>query len=217
MQLNTTGTCPPGGYRFFVSATGTWVPDPTVRRGSGHLAMGDLLGELRAHYKANRADAPPDLQALVEDQMCRNLPGGWCSEHGIPVHGAQGEGWAMDFTRVKQGTETLLRWVISGGGYCDQPEAERRAAICAKCPQNTAIIGCSSCSMPSLNAVIESVRLGRHTSQDAVLQGCTVCGCSLRAKVWLPMGVLRSSTPGEQLSRFPSHCWMLASNDPKGK
>lgn len=212
MKLNSINTCPPGGFKFWVEETKQWVPNPMVRS-TGHLAIGDLMNELRQHYNANRIEMPPNLQLLVEDQLCRNLPGGWCNESGVPVHDQHNPNWMLDFTRLRQGTETLLRWFVTSRKYVEQTEAERRAAICTSCPNNMTAVGCTSCNLPSIMAVINQIRSGRSTSRDAALNACSACGCSLKAKVWLPVDVLRKGTPEQQFSYFTSNCWMLPKND----
>lgn len=216
LRLNTLGTTPPGGFRYFVEETKTWIPDLRERSGSGHTAMSDLIDDLRRHYKANRIDAPSDLQLKVEDQICRSVPGGWCNEHGVPVHsGTQGgPGWFLDFTAMRQGTETLLRWALGGAQHVPQAEAERRGSICTSCQYNQMAVGCTSCNMPAITNLINQIRGGRQTRNDQSLQACSLCSCSLKAKVWLPLKPLRDSTPAAQMAAFPPHCWLLPLNDP---
>lgn len=107
-----------------------------------------------------------------------------------------------DVMRFLQATASAL----GGKGLVDQETADRRSATCAACPLNMGMAGCYSCS--NLASVVYSIIGARETVRNASLMNCGVCGCNLRAKVWLPQDVAEKASEGY---RFPSWCWLNTS------
>lgn len=202
--LNSPNKTPPGGYKFFVIETKRWVP-PAASHPYGHTSMFDLMDELRKHYAANHIEMPPNIGSLIESQICAHLPGGWCNEVGVPVHSAVTPSSYMTFHALKEGTETLLRWLGGGMKFVDQAEADRRAQICIGCHWNLPAAGCTSCNMPALHRLIDTVRGNHRTPFDSALNACGVCSCSLKAKVFFPKETLRHTEVQRQ--SFPDFCW----------
>jgi len=83
--------------------------------------------------------------------------------------------------------------------FVGAPEAERRAAICAACPNNTSISeGCGSCK-----AALTEMRsdiLGRGRSIDNRLVGCVVTGEDLPTAIHINQQAIEHS-------ELPGHCW----------
>lgn len=94
-------------------------------------------------------------------------------------------------------------WVADGGGPAPQEEAERRAAICAACPQNVEVEGCWGCG--GVRRLLEAAIGRRRTSRDDSLRGCAVCGCQNQAQVHYPAAALIAGG-GAELD-WPAQCW----------
>jgi hypothetical protein len=109
----------------------------------------------------------------------------------------------IHWTQVITFLQTLVAWFKTGFALVPQEEAERRAAICAKCPYNVGLSGCGGCK--TAVSVMRASLLKASTSQDAGLQACGVCGCDNPTQVHVPLDVLRA---GKADLPYPaSWCW----------
>lgn len=211
-HLNTTTVQPNGGFRYYVGDTATWIPpvghDPFV-------AYADLVDAVRVHMRARSVPIPPNLDHLIQEQLCARLTNDptWCndgevmSSDQVAASRTPG-GFRFTFANVKQATATIADWIISSKGRrVSDEEIGRRASVCEKCPMNLDPAGCASCSLGQITAVASRVIYGAHP-KDAVLRSCAVCGCSLKAKVRAPVEVLLRHMPEEQLDRLPDFCWL---------
>lgn len=202
--LRTLAETPPGGHRFFCQPTGKWLPVD----GAAH-SFYDLRDAIVAHYKANNLGAAP-TDSEIQTQECSRLPAGWCKdEFGTPNRDGS-ECNSLD--ALKQGTATLLDWKLSGGIIESDVEIERRAGICSKCPFNGVVANCSVCGMSAVKDIVDRIVGGRRLAADNSLQQCTICCCSLSAKVRIPLDILQRHTPGSQMERLPGHCWIKTVN-----
>jgi hypothetical protein len=201
--LNNTGVTVPGGFRWYSEETKSWVPE----RG-GDPSYVDFLYHCKLHCKANNLPIGAQWEAQIQDQICATLDGEWCLEGGYPVPPMGG--WGFTIQAVIQGTRTLAQWMINGKGKrVDAAEAERRALICAGCPYNQPPVGCSGCNILALHEAANAVVNGAVTIYDSQLKSCKICGCSLRAKIHLPVDILRNNLTDGQMSSLPKHCWLL--------
>lgn len=99
-----------------------------------------------------------------------------------------------------------LNW-INAFRFAPKEEAERRAAICAVCPENVVVAkGCGRC-WSYITGVLSLISAFR-TSQDVNLNACYACGCPLKIKVHAPDQAL-ADDPFE----YPSNCWIPASRE----
>lgn len=166
------------------------------------ITFPSLVGKVATHRNNNKIPIGDDLAAEIENWICQNMELAdqiaHCSKgRRLPksVH------WGY--------IESFLKFVgahiQNGGKLVEQSEAERRAAICAKCPLNMGISGCGVCRS-TVNAFKADI-LQRHTEQDAVLQACGVCGCENKSQVHVPIEVLRKSSD-KDYSVNPQ-CWKL--------
>lgn len=198
--------CPPGGWKYFVKETGTWIPSS----GQGFPHSGALMESLGRHCRGNHLPMPS--YEAIQDQLCQSMPSGVCSDEAQqPARNYNdpcNTGWAM----VKQGTTTLLSWLMNGFSKVDAAEAERRAGICVSCIENRLEEGCAACTgANTMAALVNRVTGGATTSRDKQLHACCICACGLKAKVWLPIDVILKNTPPAQLALFHSrapHCWI---------
>lgn len=211
MRLNNTTETPPGGYRYWVPETQRWIPDRQERSGN-FLSLQDLLAALKKHYAANNLNAPANLADLIQHQMCANLPVGWCmhfpaEREPFEPKGPRRQTRHLTLAGVLQGTQTLISWQVAGRPKVETGEAVRRAEVCLRCPENLSVQGCSGCNNP-LTALVKSFVGMQNLPQISGLGSCSVCGCALSAKIWLPLDILKSHMDEKQLSEFPEWCWL---------
>lgn len=203
--MNNFQTTPPGMWRYRVPETGRWIKE--------FYAYNDLEAEIVKHYKANSLTAPADLRQRIVEQMCEQLPPGWCKD-GSGLIGFV-RGLLHEFQRVLQGTSTLVDWWIKGGKQrVSDAEVIRRTEICGKCIFNQPPVGCTACNIAALNKVVESAMGIDRLPSDSQLESCQVCGCTLRPKTRMPLDILLRHITEKQLAQFPpAHdnwpgCWL---------
>lgn len=157
------------------------------------------IGELLRAIASVRETRGGDLMPGWQDRVCNEV----CDDPMMAANCADTGGSERQLTHadVKRFLQTVVKWSAGGGNIVDSVESNRRAAICAACPQNVAVRGCMGCStvLPKLMALIKNAT----TEYDEDLQGCNVCGCQLKAKVHLPEEVMVSGS-----NEFPDHCWL---------
>jgi hypothetical protein len=62
--------------------------------------------------------------------------------------------------------------------------------------------------MSALKEAVNVVVGGAATAYDSQLQSCKVCGCSLKAKIHLPLDILRDNLTDAQMNALPQACWL---------
>lgn len=199
LSLLDRQTTPPGGFRWFQKETQAWINSNT---------MLDLARDVIRHRHANGIQTSGDeeeVQRELEDQLCRTLPPGVCRDvDGQRIVSAQ----VMSFDAIKQGTATLLAFIAGGQVRVDRPVANVRAKTCAGCFANRDPSGeCTTCTKAAFAAATAIVG-AEPTDYDGYLKACAYCACGLKAKVWVPIEILRGHTPHEQYAQLPPHCWV---------
>ena len=207
LKLRTFSEAPPF-LRYRVPESGEVIPPV----GQEVHNYNDLEDAVRAHYRANQLKVPANLPALIQDQLCRQIPSRFCSDENGNVLRDGSTIFGFNFDVVKQGTATLVDWFVRGGAEkVSTEETTRRSKICSTCAFNQPVPGCSSCNSASLHGLVNKIVGVLALPTDAALNGCSICGCSLKAKVRLPLDVLLRHTSPEQLNKFPAHFWMKES------
>lgn len=187
---------PPGNEFFYVvEDTGAYF---------AHHQMPILLQKVRAHLVANKLPIPDDLEADVEDYICRHVPEGFCK--GEPT----GPRSVVVTPRsVREFTNVLFRSlgaVLRGQSpYVTMQEAERRAGICVNCPMNNRSV-CSTCS--GLRGWVRALVPGKKTELDNHLHVCEICTCLLSAKIHLRLDILKKNVTKAGEQQYPAHCWL---------
>jgi hypothetical protein len=96
---------------------------------------------------------------------------------------------------------------IKGGGVVSQEVAEERTNICMRCPYNKSLPGCEGCS--GVANIVFSIIGARKTDNMGYLKQCGVCGCSLKAKVWVPQETIKQTAQIQNnMNDFPDWCWV---------
>lgn len=187
-------TTPPGGFFYVV---------PQTRIEIKSISWNDIVSKVKTHYVANNIHIPDELEALIEDHMCKAMPPGVCAQsEGVTTHRRN-----FSIADVKSGTMTILSWVASGFSRVPPAEAQRRTSICASCPYNRKFDGCIPCKLPDLMETVNRITGGQRTSGDEHLNACQFCGCSLKAKVWVPLETIQGNANPETNKELPDWCW----------
>ena len=187
----------------------TWVyTQPETGYVVKSIVYNDLLNRVRLHRLANGIPCNPGWEQTFEDELCKQmkLSDRWC----VSQNGSRPRKPGVNFADVTNFLGVLAAWMPTRK-WVDQAEAERRAEICAACPHNVEVAGCSVCS--NIVGKITGFLGNRATSKDAKLKGCNVCGCSNRAQVHVPLEVLQKGVTPEM--EFPAECWKREAYSPK--
>jgi hypothetical protein len=188
--LTNRSVCPPDGFRYVFPETGY------IAHGWNHNDwVNDAIRHLQVNNLAHRADLVP----LMEEQLCKTLPPGWCNyDDPNRARVSVSLGWQD----VLGGLKTFASWIAQGCQYVTKEEADRRALICSRCYLNVNVQGCTGCQQ----AVVE-VTGNRKSKYDDLLRSCAVCKCFLRAKVHFPISTLDRESLGAQ-ELYPEFCWL---------
>lgn len=138
---------------------------------------------------------PPDLSAKIEHAMCELLVG---YKFCVPCTRAQ---QTLGFGAIVRWVTAMYNFAVKGGfQLVDQEEAERRARICAACPNQIETSGCWGCR--GIAGMLPAIAGARKTESDFQLKACGVCGCYNAISVHLP-----TSVQGGDDLQFPEWCW----------
>lgn len=188
--IKEQGPCPPDGFRYVDPEDGfvahAWTYNDWVPIEAHHLAV-------------NNRPIPDNLGLLMQDQMCKTLPPGWCNyDDPNRPRPSVSLGWGD----VLGGIAVFARWISGGAKYVDQEEADRRAQICSRCYLNVNVDGCGAC-----HAAVAEVTKDRKTKYDFTLRACAACKCLLKAKVHFPIETLDTENLSVQ-ELYPDFCWL---------
>jgi len=193
----------PGRFRFTVPETGYKIKD--------ELSMSGLLDRVKKHYEDNSLKLPDDWKERVEDQICRQLPEGWCEySDGKPARGAKSILSAESIVKGITSLATMAAESFSGVDvFVDQNEANRRAEICVRCYQNMTTNFCAGCGvMQTITSMVSKVKGSRTTPLDSNLYTCGMCGCRNEAIVHVNKNILLSGEKSETTNSRPDWCWL---------
>lgn len=192
--INST-IVPPGGFRFLVRETGTWV------RGAHR---GDLYTKVKKHCESNEIE-PPTL-AEIEDQICESLDGSVCMhDDGKPYQ--QSVVRPLTLREVLTASVTMGEWMLKGGNKVPQEEADRRALECTRCPKNKFFTDCTACNLNKVRNMAERFIGKAKTKYDGQLNNCEICGCTNKVQVWVPLEILQKHLTSKVNEALPDWCW----------
>jgi hypothetical protein len=167
-----------------------------------HRFFDNLVHNVRLHLSSNDLHVPLELESIIEDYICCNVPQSFCVGEA-PQHQARYFSLSKirDFTKIMAGIGISAARGVNEQSLVDQQEAERRGAICQSCPLNDRK-RCTVCT--GLAAFAKTLMGKRTTSYDGVLGTCAKCGCLTSVKIWIQLKVLRNTTQHQ----YPEHCWL---------
>lgn len=162
----------------------------------------ELLREIITYRINNRLEPIEMLNATIDNYLCaQECNVGKCEEN-TKLH-------RSIMTTIKGGitlfTNVLLKVTVS------QEEADRRAAICVKCPKN--IFPDKDGFVKWADDLASRMTGDKKSKYHNELGNCSICTCNLKGKVWYK-GTL--SLPEDQLAEMKSvGCWQPALNEKK--
>ena len=162
------------------------------------ILYSSLLKKVRLHHQSNNL---PFSETEFEDTLCQQI-----NDKSVCADGTKDSPAPASKRTTIEEAAAFIRvageW-MKGREFVPQEEAERRAAICAACPENVKVEGCSACR--NLVGRLTQLLGRRKTSLDSKLQGCRVCGCSNVAQVHIPLDALAKGVKPDM--EFPQTCW----------
>jgi|694.fasta_scaffold03032_32 hypothetical protein len=186
------GMIPPGSWHYFqsdVKLTGD--------------SLNDLYKVVEEH-RANNSLPLGDVKGDVNNYICGNWPT-FC--HGVDSVTINVGHWEA-VTRSAELLQDISTWAnnllrsMEPYTLVQDQEAERRAAICAQCPNNAAWrSGCGSC-INAADRACAAVRQARETSNAKKLGGCSLLRHDNRTAVFIDKEKLASS------GNLPTNCWL---------
>lgn len=203
LKLSRNDQVPPGRFRFTVPETGYKI--------DGELTQQGLFDRVERHYTDNNIPLPSNWQDLVIDQLCRQLPEGWCYYSDGKQY--EGNSSILSFDNIMKGITSLsaLATEAASGGdpFVDQGEADERAKICARCYYNQKSGFCMGCGGARVILdMVGQVKGSRTTKLDYALQNCGICGCRNDAIVHVKKNILLKGEKEETTNKRPDWCWL---------
>jgi hypothetical protein len=178
--------------------------------GSG-TDFGMLLDRIREWRRANGVPIGLGFEEEVEREICPRYPD-MCYETDVRVPKLGGR---LGLGDIVSGTKNLLRFKIAGSPLVSQEEANRRAAICAKCPWNTDFQMPCGGGCGALKGLAQQFIGNQTTPYDNNLKSCSICHCYNSVAVWLPVGIQWQTLNDEQKLQFEfaaessMGCWKI--------
>lgn len=181
MEFLVKRIVPPGGnYPYLVPETGVLIVSHSIA---------EAVERVSAHLRSNNLSVPPNLGALIEDYICRNVPPGFCfgDADGKPV------ARAVTLEGIKKATIAL----VTSTGRADPGVARKRIDICGGCEHNDRRM-CPSC----IGLISWARRLvGTQCPRDEWLGVCSVDVTALAAKIHV------DKVDGAN-KNYPDKCWV---------
>lgn len=186
---------PPGGWRYTQPETGVSFSSDNYD---------DLIRQIRPHreYKGLPVES---VELDVQRQLCLALTESQCKPEPDEVYRPVTDLTArlttgMALSLGKAVVAALAEVATGKLPFATKEEAAARAATCRGCPFNKPASLCS-CS-PVYKAIEATIPKDR---MQAGISVCMACGCSLQAKVNLPLKVVKAGNSSEVV--FPPWCW----------
>lgn len=230
MPLRSRSAFPPGGWTYIQPETGWSPPNPTCdtfqatclriqahRRANASIGASLDLDEIAAdleNFTGRRLNYDPRVwfneprpDLALKKKSSRQPPG----ERSVSA-GRVAE--LVDAVRrFSVGSRTMADWIGDGAFPVSNDLADARASTCAACPMNKV----HDDPLSSLSAAVaEAVKshthakrqLKLHLKQEDSISTCSVCGCHLPLKVWVPhRHIARTQSQSTRLA-LPKTCWM---------
>lgn len=175
--------------------------------GTGYL-LDVLINSITAYRKANSIPIGLDFANEVERVVCETYPDE-CEVVGM--HNIRNR--HLGIGDVILGSRVMLSLWASGGHLVSRQEAERRAAICVKCPYNAQFTKPCTGICAELKDAVSGIIDHQGTAYDENLKSCMICGCFNQAAIWIPLALQTTPLSDEQRAQFESvpNCWKKTS------
>jgi hypothetical protein len=223
MALKSRNTFPPiqNGFQFFQPETG-WSS-------TAHIGFDPTVTEIINHRLANPRFSLPTDRATVEIELenyvsakLLAIPGGDAYLIG-PATTAPPPQVPRRNRAVAAGVEKAQNLVAGIGLWAEffgdspvaQPLAERRASICAGCPENTApetlFAHFTENAAKEIAAIFGALKQrSLHTNFDDKLGYCKACDCPNKSNIFVPLELKLKKIKPEAKAKLHPGCWLLA-------
>ena len=214
--INPNGV-PPGGWNYLQPETG-W----NYLSFTGTASQ--MISEVVNHRNANaRLGLPVDLET-VQDEVFGQIAARMTPVVRQQVFNDLGNsdqkktsgfrsGVAAFVDRVRRdikGLDLLTQWLGQGGLPVSEFEAARRADVCISCPYNVKGHKTEAWVAAQIKKLNEFRGQQLTVTKEPDLHTCSVCGCYLPLKIWVPSKSIEEHT---DTSKFPPHCWIKQIDD----
>lgn len=227
-MLKSRTSWPPGGWIFLEPATGWRAPQG--------LTFGQVVDAIIKHRRQNKQHKLSTNADEVADQLdaytCARLkydpafcvptpPTGTARNFTVPlpnqvraVRANEGSVAAVArfLSSTNAGIKVWLDW-FGDGKPVNPALAEVRATICSECPENDKaanilewFTGVAARGIMAIFSALNDLNL--HTSKDEELKVCKVCDCPLKAKVWVPLYIVKKEMTGDRMAQLHPKCWI---------
>jgi hypothetical protein len=186
-------------YTILGDRSGWFYPVESTKVVFCSVGWKSLVEDVRNHLKGNNLPVHPNLSLEMQEWWCREVDRTNCAD---PVNPGLRDLPAL----AERFLRTAKAFIFEGGQRVSQEEAERRAAICAKCPMNVKDGSfCATCFLRGMTASTLALATGWQTTRDSELHYCGICSCKLSLKVHLGK---ESMDHKELRSEWVEGCWM---------
>lgn len=193
---------PPGGWKYTVPETGITITAQFYSI---------LVPRVTQHLLANGIPVDDERMMLIEDAACRETqpPGTWCAKRDPkPV-----AGMPIPLLATVESFLKCIWTALVARKFVPREEAERRLAICMKCPlRSTTPSGCSGCYtlLKKANSLMEKKgALSVEPDEDGTVRdACSACWCLITLKPWMTSATLDKCEGGSK-PPYAEGCWRL--------
>lgn len=219
-KLKSLTKMPPKGWSYFQPETGWRMPAPLTQSYATAVQMiikhrmanpakmlstdPTAVGAQLQNFIAHQIAFDPNWVELADPEAKKKLQHpGFLQKLSANVRHAVDE---IRATLV--GAKILAAWLGDGGHPVAIGEAQERANICLKCPNNKPHRGRLKYEVAAAILQHEKTKseLSLKVENEGALKTCAVCKCHLPLKVWVPQKHLTDTTSADQ---FPDFCWIV--------
>ena len=214
--INPNGV-PPGGWHYLQPETGY---EYLSFSGTASQMISEIIAHRTANARFGLSVDPEVVQDEVFGQIASRLVPTVRDQYFNDLNGsAQKKTFqlrsavAAFVDRVRQdvkGLELLTQWLGQGGLPVSEVEANRRADICIECPYNVKGHKTEAWVATQIKKLNDFRGQQLAATRESELHTCSVCGCYLPLKIWVPSKSIEEHT---DVSKFPPHCWIKQIDD----
>lgn len=221
MRLKSRNNLPPNGWQYYQAETG-WSVDPwrsfseTVQ-----MIIAHRQANPRFNLATNAVTVGNELEAYTVSRLNSMASGrdyliddGGSAPPVFPNRRPLRErvaGAAGSASKLVVGISVLKDWLGDGLVPVDREEAEHRAAICVRCPNNVPGTPLVDAAAETFRRLVEAKNgMKLVTAHDEKLETCSACSCRLALKVWAQLKHILKHTDDEVRTKLWNECWIKA-------
>jgi hypothetical protein len=221
-HLRSRDNHPPGGFKFTQPQTNWSAP--------AWQSFAATVSAVVSHRNGNPAITIQHALATDYDMVANEVDAynaavakanGWTdfyAEDDAPVpfpsrpYSPVVVGVADHIKKSAIGIKAMADWLGDGLKPTDRITAENRAIVCAHCEFNQDpdwFQKLDQVGADIMRGLIEAKnKMELATTQDAKLNVCRLCDCTLRLKVWVEKEIAQRNTPPDIRAKLPAWCWI---------